>query len=110
MYFELNGKVYPNNSVIPLSEVGENENALLCKTDLVTCCGTPPNQFGEFYYPNGGTVLIKKARHGFYRNRGAQEIRLNLREGVTSPTGKFHCAVPDASGTVRNLYIHLHAE
>ena len=28
MYFELNGNVYPNNSVISLSEVGENENAL----------------------------------------------------------------------------------
>ena len=36
VYFELNGKVYHNNSIILLLEVGENENALLCKTDLVT--------------------------------------------------------------------------
>ena len=43
VYFELNGKVYLNNIVISLSEVGENENALLCKTDLVTCCATLPN-------------------------------------------------------------------
>ena len=110
VYFELNGKVYLNNSVIPLSEVGENENALLCKTDLVTCCGTPPNRFGEFYYPDGATILIQNAGHGFYRNRGVQEVRLNRREGVTSPTGKFHCAVPDASGMIRNLYIHLLSE
>ena len=50
---------------------------------------------------------MKKDGHGFYRDRGVQEVRLNRREGVTSPTGKFHCAVPDASGTVRNLFIHL---
>ena len=93
VYFELNGKVYPNNSVISLSEVGENENALLCKTDLVTCCGTLPNRFGEFYYPNGDSISVKGLGHGFYRNRGVQEVRLNQREGVTSPTGKFHCAI-----------------
>ena len=110
VYLELNGNVYPNNSVISLSEVGENGDALLCKTDLVTCCAIPPNRFGEFYYPDGETVLIQNAGHGFYRNRGAQEVRLNRREGVTSPTGRFHCAVPDASGTVQNVYIHLLSE
>jgi hypothetical protein len=107
VYFELNGKAYPNNSVISLLEVGENQNALLCKTDLVTCCGTPPNRFGEFYYPSGETASVKMAGHGFYRDRGAQVVRLNRREGITSPTGKFHCAVRDASGTIQNLFIHL---
>ena len=56
VYFKLNAKVYPNNSVISLSEVGENENALLCMTEFVTCCGTLPNRFGVFFYPNGDTV------------------------------------------------------
>ena len=107
VYFELNGKVYLNNSVIFLLEVGENENALLCKTDLVTCCGTQPYRFGEFHYPSGETVSVKKAERGFYRNRGAQVVRLNRREGVNSPTGKFRCAIPDASGTIQNLYIYL---
>ena len=71
--------------------MGENENALLCKTNLVTCCGTLPNRIGEFYYPSGDTVSVKKAGDGFYRDRGVQEV--HQREGVTSPTGKFHCAV-----------------
>ena len=107
VYFELNGIAYPNNSVISLSEVGENEHALLCKTDLVPCCGTLPNRFGEFYYPNGDTVSVKGLGHGFYRDRGAQMVCLNRREGVTSPTGKFRCAIPDASGTMRYLFVHL---
>ena len=50
---------------------------------------------------------MKKAGYGFYRDRGVQEVRLNQREGVTSPTGKFRCAVPDASGTIQNLIIYL---
>jgi predicted outer membrane repeat protein len=107
VYFELNGKAYPNNSVISLLEVGENQNALLCKTDLVSCCGTPPNRFGEFYYPSGEAVPVRGTEHGFYRDRGAQVVRLNRREGITSPTGKFHCAVPYASGTIQNLFIYL---
>ena len=107
VYFQLNDKVYPNNSVISLSDVGENEQALMCRTDLLTCCATPPNRFGEFYYPSGDAVSVKKAGHGFYRDRGAQEVRLNRREGVISPSGRFRCAVPDASGTMQNLFIHL---
>lgn len=103
VHFELNGKVYLNNSAVSLFEVGENENALVCKTDLMPCCESPP----KFYYPNGDTVLVKKAGDGFYRQRGAQEVHLNRRDGVTSPTGPFRCTIPDASGTVRNLFIHI---
>ena len=107
VYFELNGKVYPNNSVISLTEVGENKHALLCKTDLITCCATPPNRYGEFYYPNGAPVSVKKLEQGFYDDRSTQEVRLNRREGVATPSGQFHCAVPHVSGTIQNLFIHL---
>ena len=107
VYFELNGKVYPNNSIISLLEVGEDDSALLCKTDLTDCCGTPPNRLGEFYYPSGDIVPVRKVEQGFYRNRGVQEVRLNRREGVVSPAGKFRCEVPDASGTVQTLHTFL---
>ena len=107
MYFELNGVVYTNNSAASLLEVGEGENALLCKTNRKECCGTPPNRFGEFYYPNGINVPIAKQRQGFYRNRGENVIRLNRRDGITSPTGKYRCEIPDASGSVQNIYVNL---
>ena len=60
VYFELIGMVLSNNSVAPLLDVGEDENGLFCKTDREECCGTPPNRFGEFYYPNGVQVPIAK--------------------------------------------------
>ena len=109
VHFELKGEAYSNNSVISLSDLGENEQSLMCKTYLVTCCDTLPNQFGEFYYPNGDTVSepVKKAAQYFHRDRGVQEVRLNRREGITSPFGKFCCAIPDESRTIQNLFIHL---
>ena len=107
MYFELNGRIHSNNSVISVMDIGEGERALLCKTDLNECCGTQPNWFGVFYYPSGVLVPIAKLQQGFYRNRDQQVIRLNRREGITLPTGKFRCELPSADGVMENIYITL---
>lgn len=107
VYFELNGKVYHNGSAATVSDVGDGPGALLCKTNLAACCRTPPNRLGHFYYPNGTQVPIKIHGDNFYRNRGDQVVRLNRREGVTSPTGTFHCEIPDATGTMQNMYFTL---
>ena len=105
--FVLNGEILANNSVVDLDNIGEDGNALLCKTDLVNCCATRPDRFGEFYYPNGSQVPINIRGEGFYRNRGNQVIRLNRREGVKSPTGMFRCEIPDGRRVVQNMYITL---
>ena len=107
MYFELNGQRYFNNSEISISDVGEGERALLCKTDKENCCGAVPNRFGEFYYPNGVQVPIGRVGQTFYRNRGEQLIRLNRRSVSLSPTGKYHCEIPDASGVVQSIFVVL---
>ena len=107
MYFQLNNKTYTNNSVIKVNAIGEGEEALLCKTDKVECCSTTPNRFGQFYYPNGVKVPIRKAAHGFYRNRGNQLVRLNRRRGVISPTGMYCCEIPDSSNVMQKVFITL---
>ena len=107
VHFVHQGQVYLNNSAISLQLISENENALLCKTDREDCCGTPPNRFGEFYYPSGVQVPIRSRGQGFYRNRGEQEIRLHRREGVTTPTGRFRCQIPNARGDLQTIYIEL---
>ena len=107
VHFLHGGQVYSNNSEIALCLIGEGESALICKTDLINCCGTRPNRYGEFYYPNGVQVPIRNRGQIFYRNRGEQEIRLHRREGVTAPTGRFHCEIPDASGDLQIIYIEL---
>lgn len=107
VYFELNGQVYYNNSAISIEDVGEGRNALLCKTDKEDCCRVQPNRYGEFYYPNGTQVPIRTQQHGFYRQRGEQQILLNRRDGIVSPTGKYRCKIPEASGAFVNIYITL---
>ena len=107
IHFFHQGQVYLNNSVISLHLIGENEDALLCRTDRVECCGTLPNRFGEFYYPSGVQVPIRIHGQGFYRNRGEREIRLHRREGVTTPAGRFRCQIPDAGGDLQTVYIEL---
>ena len=107
VYFELKGSVYLNNSAIPLADIGEGKNALFCKTDKNNCCGMRPNRFGEFYYPNGVRVPISSHRHGFYRNRGDQLIRLNRRRRITSPKGTFRCEIPNSDDVMVKIYITL---
>ena len=88
-----------------MQEIGEAENALLCRTNNADCCKSSRN--GEFYYSNGTVVPIRKAGRGFYRDRGEGEIRLNRLEEATLPMGKFRCEIPDANGDIQNLYITL---
>ena len=108
IHFIIGGQIYGNNSIVSVASIGEGEeNALICRTDRIDCCGTVPNRYGQFYYPNGIQVPINNGGQGFYRNRGDQVIRLNRREGVASPTGKFRCEIPDASGENQNIYITL---
>ena len=107
VYFEIKGKIYLNNSALPLIDIGEGTSALYCKTDKEECCGTVPNRFGQFYYPNGVQVPIASQQHGFYRNRGDQIIRLNRREGIMSPTGTYQCEIPNADDMMIKIYITL---
>ena len=107
VHFELNGKVYANNSFVNIIDIGESEEALLCKTDKVDCCGTVPNRFGEFYYPNGEKVPINKSGEGFFRNRGEQQIRLNRRPGIMTPTGVYRCEIPDGNNMMQKVFINI---
>ena len=96
--------------MVNILAIGEGDNALLCKTNKQDCCGTLPNRFGEFYYPNRARVPIYGAGEGFYRNRGNQVIRLNRRDGVSSPTGKYYCEIPDADGMTNRVFINISEE
>ena len=73
----------PNHSILnkDLSGIGEDEDALYCVTDDVTCCGTPPspdccetphirtgddgsgNRRGEWYFPTSRALSSGTATH-----------------------------------------------
>ena len=111
VHFELRGVMYGDKSIVNITEVGEGENALICRTNHPTCCKAngEQNAIGEFYYPNGVQVPIRKINHGFYRNRGEQTVRLNRRVDVKvySPTGAFCCEVVDACNKEQTICMYL---
>lgn len=53
------GHLYSNNSIVTLTDIGENENALLCIINGSDCCRGSHFMEGverEWYYPSGSMV------------------------------------------------------
>ncbi len=100
----LRGRTYTNGDTVLITDIGEGDDALLCMTDNTECCDSPDD--GEFFYPDGTTVGFSLF-NSLYRNRGKQFIRLNTRNGVTSPLGRYRCAIPDTSGVTRSVYVNI---
>ena len=105
--FILPGRTYLDGDTVLIAEIGEgNDAALLCVTDSTECCASP-HLVGEFYYPDGRVVNVRPSGDSLYRNRGDGFIRLNRRNSVTAPTGRYRCTIPDSSGTMQSIYINI---
>ena len=91
-----------NNSAVYISDIGESPNTRLqCLTDRVPCCASEPNRAGEWFFPDDGR-MVPSTRMTFYRGRGDDgTVRLNRVSGTMSPTGKYCCVVPDATGIMQ---------
>ena len=77
-----------------ITDIGESSNALLCITNRSDCCWSHTG--GQWYYPNNASKVGVMGSNGdFYRNRGPSVVRLNRRNNVRSPTGIYHCVIPD---------------
>ena len=105
VYVSLKGVVYANNSVIPITEIGETDDTsntgLQCITDRSPCCQTQPNRFGVWYFPDGMTTVPGPIQNPttFGRTRGDDgTVNLNrVNANIMMPTGLFCCVVPDAT-------------
>ena len=105
----LRGVQYHDNDTINIVDIGENDAALICQTNLRPCCRSGLARAGQWYYPNGTAVPIEGERKHFYQNRGDDgTVRLNRRNNATHPIGIYRCEIPDQTGISQNLYIGLH--
>ena len=94
---------YANNSAIAITEVGEDDDAVLCRTDLTTCCGgTAETRKGNWRYPDGTLVDNIVSGDDIYRNRGSMVVRLLRRNSATTPTGQYCCEVPTMANPSSN--------
>ena len=101
--------LYPNNSVVNLTDIGEDYNALHCLTNLTTCCrGKDNGSPGEWFLPGQTSPVVGvnkvNGTTNFTRSRGPSAVLLNHRTS-TGPPGLYTCQVPDGSGMERTLYI-----
>ena len=113
--FWLKGTAYQNNSLVSLEDIGEDDTALLCLTDLTVCCRSPYTGIigyvvGNWFFPNGTRVLSSFTTTGekweIHRTRGQHLVYLHRSRG--GATGIYRCTIPDGAGVHRNITIGVY--
>ena len=111
---EFNSEDLPDNSLVVLTDIGEEEtNILLCRTSRTDCCSpseTSSNmRIGNWYAPDGSVVpdlnTTAQSGVGFYQERQAQSIALYRKSNTTSPEGLYRCEIPGDSSAYIGLYL-----
>ena len=110
VWFSLNGTRYQNNSIVTLEDIGEDDTALLCMTNLTACCqrndtGKNETALGNWFFPNGTKVPSNKSNRSwdFYIDRVEMVVHLNRREGGVD--GIYRCEIPDSTNITQTIYI-----
>ena len=91
---------------MPLEDIGEGGDALLCITNLTACCRSPAN--GNWFFPNGTRVPSSGDQWDFHRSRGRMVVRLNRRRG--GEEGIYCCVIPDSMNVNQTIYIGVYSE
>ena len=104
--FFLRGTLYPDNSIVLLSDIGEGSNALYCLTDWEECCSDAAGgrRRGMWKFPGGANVGSDSGAL-IYSRRRFSSISLNIRGGST--TGLYKCMIPVAGDVLRTLSINI---
>ena len=117
VWFSLRNKTYQNNSCVTLEDIGEGEDALLCMTNLATCCqasysGTG-SALGNWYFPNGTTISRKivnvpsEVQRDIYQSRDQSVVLLNRRRGGVA--GIYRCEIPVSTNVTQSIYIGVYS-
>ena len=105
--FSLNGTTYQNNSLVALEDIGEDDNALLCMTNLTACCrplytGENGSAIGNWFLPNGTRVPSMVA------NETSGEVVIRLNHRGHEEEGIYRCEIPDSMNVIQTIYIGVY--
>ena len=109
VHIQLNGCIIEENDSVSITDIGEDDNAVLCMTDRMGCCKSTVGGTGEWSFPNNERVGTIGGGGDFYRDRGQGVVRLNRRNNAMMPTGLFCCEIPDRNNVTRRLCIMIEA-
>ena len=91
-----------------LEHIGENDDALLCITNLTACCrsGDGLTVLGQWFFPNTTGVYSTNISSDLYKDRGQRVVRMKrIRGGVQ---GIYYCEIPDSMNFSQTIYIGVY--
>ena len=98
------GNLLPLNSIVLLSDIGLDSEALFCFSPSTDCCTSR----GEWRFPNGA-FISGSTSSDLYRSRGNRILLLHRINDILGPTGIYTCLVPSTSGgTALPYYIGVY--
>ena len=97
--FSLNFTTYQNNSIVTLEDIGEGDDALLCITNLTTCCLS--EFFGRWSFPNGTVVPSSGDQWDFHRTRDPMVVLMHRRRGGVE--GIYYCEILDSMNVTQTM-------
>ena len=111
--FSPNGTTYQNNSIVTLTDIGVDDDALLCITNLTTCCrGTNGSVLGQWFFPNETKVPnefiseTSQPKWDFFRDKHQMTKLIHLRGGGVN--GIYYCEIPDLTNVLQTVYIGVY--
>ena len=110
VWFSLRNTTYQNNSIVTLEDIGEDDDALVCITNLSACCrrsytGEMQLTLGNWFFPNG--TRVPSIGKNIYRNRDHMVVRMHRTRGGVE--GIYRCEIPDTFGFTQTLYIGVYS-
>ena len=94
-----------------LEDIGENDDALLCRTNQTACCHDHYTEMrgalGNWYFPNGSRIPGGDMNLDISRGRGQMVVHMNRRRGGVE--GIYRCEIPDTFGFIQTLYIGVYS-
>ena len=91
-----------------LEHIGENDDALLCITNLTACCriGDGLTVLGQWFFPNTTGVYSSNYNSDLYKDRGQMVVRMKRRKGGIN--GIYHCEISDSMNVTQTIYIGVY--
>ena len=82
-----------------LEDIGEGDDALLCITNLTTCCLS--EFFGRWSFPNGTVVPSSGDQWDFHRTRDPMVVLMHRRRGGVE--GIYYCEILDSMNVTQTM-------
>ena len=95
-----------------LEEISEGDDALFCKTNLISCCRASDTKdmrsaLGNWFFPNGTRVPSRDWNWDLFRTREHMAVHMNRRRGGVE--GIYHCEINDAMNVTQTIYIGVYS-